>query len=58
MKFKVKWTVTGEYEVTSQDLDLSEEEASLDGAKEVIADDPYVGIEYETGKLSYEVTEV
>lgn len=57
MKFKVKWTVTGEYEVTSQDLDLEEGEG-LEKAKEAIADDPYIGIEYETGKLSYEVTEV
>lgn len=57
MKFKIKWTVTGEYEVTSKDLDLEEGEG-LEKAKEVIADDPSLGVEYETGKLSYEVTEV
>jgi hypothetical protein len=56
-KFKVKWTVTGEYTVTSDDLDLQEGEG-LEEATDVIDDNPLEGVELESGKITNEVSEI
>lgn len=58
MKYLVKWKIEGQYTVSNADLDISDEEASLDAAQAAIDGDPDYGIDTDSGKLSYEVTEV
>ena len=40
--FKVKWQITGEYEVT--DLEDLQDPESVEEATEIIKDDPWVGV--------------
>lgn len=42
--YKVEWTVTGSYEISTSDLDLPDE-ASKEEVKEALMDDPFEGIE-------------
>lgn len=57
MKYKVSWTITGEYEVSSSDLDI-EDTDTLEEAKEIIGSDPWEGVEPTDGKLTFTVEEV
>lgn len=57
MKYKVSWTITGEYEVNSSDLEL-EDTATVEEAKAVIGDDPWEGVEPTDGKLVFTVEEM
>jgi hypothetical protein len=59
MKYKVKWTISGEYEVTSADLDL-DEGSTLSDVKDAILEDPMAGIEEELADKipTLEITEI
>lgn len=57
--FKVNWTLTGSYTVTSKDLEMEPEEAEdIDIAEEIIEQDPLVDVNPMDGKLTLEVTKV
>lgn len=59
MKYKVSYTIVGEYEVDGKDFDFDEGEESLEEVKRAIQDDPFVDCNPVTdGKVTIEVEEV